>query len=112
MQFDIKKGYCCEDIREIVQGAADVNDVPLKYLPKFRYFVIMLCSAFEHTNKDVAFARLIAFCPWCGTQFPPSLGDVYYEVLRAEFPHEDCDGTKPCLPKEFESDEWWKKRGL
>jgi hypothetical protein len=115
MNFNTKKGYCCKEIKKVVQGDKGTQETPVKYLPKFRDFVIMNCPNYEHNNASQRFCRPILYCPWCGAQFPPSLGDKYYEILEAEFPHEDCGQSGVpgiCIPHEFTSDEWWKKRRL
>jgi hypothetical protein len=76
------------------------------------------------------------YCPFCGAEFPSDLGekwsDVIWEELGPEYliesraafqkllckhqgkeyiPDPDLPKAKP-LPKEFKTDEWWKKRGL
>jgi hypothetical protein len=115
MNFNIKKGYCCNNIKEIVQKHDDMEETPIKYIPKFRNFVVMDCSKESHSSNEQRFGRPILYCPWCGAKFPPSLGDKYYEILEAEFPHDNCEQDNVpgiCFPHEFASDEWWKKRGL
>jgi hypothetical protein len=50
----------------------------------------------------------IGFCPWCGTKLPESK-----QVLRVETM--ESSGHSPFddeIPEEFQTDEWWKKRGL
>ncbi len=115
MNFNIKKGYCCSDIKEIVEGHVDAREVPIKYIPKFRDFIVMNCSKEQHSASEQRFGRPIQYCPWCGAKFPPSLGDMYYEILDKEFPHDACEQEGVpgvCFPYEFASDAWWKKRGL
>ncbi len=53
------------------------------------------------------------FCPWCGKKMPKDLWDRWYdeiEKLGFELPLEPDDYDK--IPKEYMTDEWWKKRGL
>jgi len=56
-----------------------------------------------------------AFCPWCGSQLPHSLRHELIDIIETEYkldvPIFEVKGNK-LLPKEFETDEWWKKRGL
>ena len=50
----------------------------------------------------------LRYCPWCGTQLPPTKRDEWYRVLREmgfSDPGEDS------IPDEFESDQWWRIRG-
>ncbi len=47
-------------------------------------------------------------CPWSGKQFPSSLRDTYFDILEAM----GLDPWEEEIPEEFESDAWWKARGL
>lgn len=54
--------------------------------------------------------QCISFCPWCGSRLPDDLRDKWFnemEVLGID-PHREARK----IPKEFKTDEWWKKRGL
>ncbi len=56
---------------------------------------------------------LIEYCMFCGKKLPLSLRDKWLDILENEYglewPH-SLDSKK--VPKEFLTDEWWKKRGL
>lgn len=56
----------------------------------------------------------IWYCPWCNTQLPLRVRDVYFKILEEEYDiNDDTDQEQMNrLPPEFETDEWWKKRGL
>jgi hypothetical protein len=57
----------------------------------------------------------MAFCPWCGKKFSESLREKFFKVLELEYGIITDIGdykTRPDVPKEFQTDEWWKKRGL
>jgi hypothetical protein len=59
-------------------------------------------------NKRIA--QEIAFCPWCGSKLPVNLTNLRGQIVFDEFKLDSFDD--PRLPKEFKTDEWWKKRGL
>jgi hypothetical protein len=82
-------------------------DIPLNYQPVFRRYIIPLIG-------PTADFQQIFFCPWCGIKLPESLEEIYYEILEKE--HGIAQGldiqNDRRIPKEFKSNEWWKKRGL
>jgi hypothetical protein len=68
---------------------------------------------------DVALPEIqyIGFCPFCGKGLPEMLEneflDTIYEELGQEFlPKDWTTESREHLPPEFQTDEWWKKRGL
>jgi hypothetical protein len=93
----------------------DYNDIPLYYSPSIRAFFILTCPK-EHEHKgDIRRpAYFIQFCPWCGSKFPKDLADEKADILQKEHTHNDahCAHDDGCFPQEFNTDEWWKKRGL
>jgi hypothetical protein len=72
-------------------------------------------SVYVHRNTKLSV--VISYCPFCGSKLPKELIDekdeTIYRELGAEYLTDD-DGNPPIkeLPEEFNSDEWWKKRGL
>jgi hypothetical protein len=51
----------------------------------------------------------ISYCPFCGTELPESKRDMWFDTL------EKLGYDSPLsqeLPPEFQTDEWWRKRGL
>jgi hypothetical protein len=52
----------------------------------------------------------IFHCPWCGAKLPENLGDKWFEEVEKALGTDDFEPRN--APKEFKSDEWWKKRGL
>ena len=52
------------------------------------------------------------YCPWCGFKLPTSLRDEWFHILRTEYGLDNPCDDKRKIPKEFKSDEWWKKRKL
>lgn len=56
---------------------------------------------------------IIYYCPWCGVKLPDSLGDEWCKIVKEKFGYDavSADEWKK-LPKEFKTEEWWRKRGL
>jgi hypothetical protein len=82
------------------------------YEPIWRFFSSPLGLS-QDNGVDVS----IHFCPFCGEKFPTELGDKWDEVLRKELGEyqareESFDDFLRRLPPEFQTDEWWRKRGL
>jgi hypothetical protein len=105
MSINVEKvmrlSYCC--------GALNYQEedkyCPVKYSKKWREYSI---QDFSSTSKS-----LMRFCPNCGTRLPSSLRDVWFDILEQEYGLNDpMDEDKKKIPKEFLTDEWWKKRGL
>lgn len=81
--------------------------VTVLYLSHFREYSIYL--------KDGVIAQNIFYCPWCGVKLPGDLRDEWVEILEQEYRIDNPFFIKMeggDLPKEFLSDEWWKKRNL
>lgn len=85
----------------------DDEQVPVRYSPKVREYSLPL-------NNKRGVSQGFDYCPWCGTKLPDSLRQEYFSILREEYSVEDPldPRDKHKIPKEFENDEWWKKRGL
>ena len=112
-----KTGHCCKDMDYFLNE----QKVLIYYNPIFREYFTSLRS-----YKDGK--HVIYYCPWCGEKFSPSLIDKYIETLSDEYnicfdpptgkyfniQSEDFDLPDEAedIPKEFKSNEWWKKRGL
>ncbi len=96
--------YCCNRMNL----AAEDKDNPVRYNPIFREYCVKLIP-------NAIIAELINACPWCGYKFPKPLIEQFFEIVETEYGIEDgyleiFKNKK--LPKEFHSDEWWKKRKL
>ena len=78
--------------------------VAIAYSAKFREYYIEL-------NNGTDAVQLINYCPWCGSKLPEVLGNVFFETLEKEY-NIEADLELKNIPHEFQSDEWWKKRGL
>jgi len=106
----IKNKHCCERIRLWIKNP----DCPFVYVPHDRYYGITVPKWYLRKN-EVDFAYANTFCPSCGTKFPSDLSSVRYEILKNEYGIEDSPFNKKqkkLIPKEFKTEEWWRKRGL
>lgn len=85
-----------------------VNDqrVQIGYNPVTKDYFIPLLH-----NCKITSLQCLFYCPWCSKKLPTGLR---FEVLEKEYGLDDPDSKeqKLLIPKEFETDEWWKKRGL
>ena len=60
----------------------------------------------------------IAFCPFCGAKLPPPLDpeDTIMKEYGEDYVRYNFEPEYKSLPKkirkEFDTDKWWKKRGL
>lgn len=96
------KGFhCCLRFeRELLD-----NGSLLLYSSKYREYGIKI-------PESPAFIE-IDYCLFCGKSFPGSLGDEWLNILEYDYKLEWPDSKdKDQVPKEFLTDEWWKKRGL
>ena len=92
--------FCCEDMSYAVANLR----TSVTYRPIDRRFII---------EGDLGLE--IDYCPWCSTKLPKNLREEWFEVLEIEYGIETDVGEardRPDIPKEFWTDEWWKKRGL
>lgn len=93
--------HCCQLMTKFV---ADPR-VDVEYLEYSRgYYVDMGPEADE----------FILYCPFCGSKLPENLHKKWLEVLKKEYGLDDplSDEQKDKITEEFNSDEWWRKRGL
>lgn len=89
--------HACESIQMFLED----RRVPIEYNPIMREYDILLRHSSARQGID--------YCPWCGTKLPESLRDLYFETLEKLFGE---DFSRDNAPTEFQSDEWWKNRGL
>jgi hypothetical protein len=126
------KQFCCNSLR--IFSTYRSNPEPgalILYSPVSRSYSIPIGSS-EEKGTDVS----IEYCPFCGTKFPCDLNEKWCEVIRTELGEDYLPDSKvefekflcektgekympdpnrpipKSLPKEFKTDEWWKKRGL
>jgi uncharacterized protein DUF6980 len=100
-----KTMHCCELMDNFLE---DIR-ILLFYSPVYReYFIPLL-----YKGKTTAIQCLI-YCPWCGKKLPEDLRNKYFEILEKEYGLDDPrkKEQEKLVPKEFKTDEWWKKRNL
>ncbi len=87
------------------------NRVSIGYSKRFNSYYIDIKNSLQ-ASQD------IYYCPWCGSKLPEDITDLYYlEISKAlNIDIEELDllneEVQKKLPKEFKTDEWWRKRGL
>ena len=94
-----KTKHCCGQITRYL-GDPRIN---IHYCSKFREYATHL------TNSPAK--QCYFYCPWCGSKLPESLRDEYFDILKKEYNIVAAIFTED-IPEEFQTDEWWKKRGL
>jgi hypothetical protein len=69
---------------------------------------------YERVTRTFSIGRfVITNCPFCGKEFPKELGLEWIHLVEEKFGEEFLRPPKMYeLPEEFQTDEWWKKRGL
>jgi hypothetical protein len=115
----VKRVYCCNMTKSImeraVNGGKAYGSMPIDYDPSIRWFYLRACDwDHSHMGKNVKDGFDLIYCPWCGTKFSKCLKEKKAQVLHAEYPalQGSCSDAAPIFPAEFQTDEWWKKRGL
>ena len=103
--------FCCKKLaEELREGAPLSHKKVLIYDAPRRAFGL----SYDGTMKVY---QPIEYCPFCGNKFAKDLIEEYWEYLISDagaeyYPSDDnYDPNRP-LPIEFQTDEWWKKRGL
>jgi hypothetical protein len=93
--------YCCGSLEYQIESVL----CPVGYSKQWREYSI---RDFKSTSVS-----LMMFCPNCGTKLPSSLRDQWFDILEKEYGLEGpIEEDKKQIPKEFLTDDWWKKRGL
>src|SRR5690348_5911143 len=95
--------HCCEYMTDALLE----KKIYVGYGPRYREYFIYDKSGFNN-------GYLLWHCPWCAKKLPSSVRDQWFEVLEKEYNLDDpwSDEQEKLVPKEFTTDEWWKKRGL
>ena len=98
---DYKGPHCCLTMD---RGLVSDTNV-LAYSPDFREYGIKIPKTTGYIGID--------YCMFCGKKLPIPLRHEWFDILEKEYGLErPCTGDKKKVPKEFLTDEWWKKRGL
>ena len=88
---------------------ADAGTTRVTYLPMIREYVVYQRFSLEPADNQKFY--VMDFCPFCGAKLPERLDEKLTEILKNEYGLESWKDYKKA-PKEFKTDEWWKKRGL
>lgn len=100
-----RRDFCCDVLyNHLVGPDGDGCEINFIYFPDTRDYAI------PYKARRGGGHQLIHFCPWCGSNLPETLGSKMMEILRCEYGIKTYE--RKDLPKEFRTDEWWKKRGL
>lgn len=104
-----KKNYngphCCLSTHLAVDKSDPENISPDYYNPKFRAYYLKAVRGHG--------AEQIYFCPRCGKKYPKELSEEWFDILEKEYHINDpLSNYREQAPTEFDTDEWWKKRGL
>ena len=101
------KPHCCDQMTEHANFTCadcvdpyECPDTLISYISRFDEYGIII-----HDGGTSSIS--ISYCPWCGTKLPDSKRDLWFATL------EEMGFDDPCeqdIPKEFETDEWLKKR--
>ena len=98
---DYKGPYCCLTMDA---GLASKGTI-LNYSQKYREYGVKV-------PKSTG-CMLMDYCMFCGKKLPLSLRDEWYDTLENEYRLESpMEEDRKKVPKEFWTEEWWKKRGL
>ena len=92
--------HCCLAMKT----AVDCKYSPIIYEPYIREYVIL--------DKSGIGAAYMTFCCNCGIELPKCLSDEWYAIMEEMFGEDPYGKYKEKAPKEFLTEEWWRKRGL
>lgn len=103
-----KTQHCCKWMDLFLKDPR----VAIVYWPCFRVYAI----PFLQKGKCISYVTkgsALDHCPWCAKKLPKNLTDEWFATLEKEYNLNDPDSKEQqrLVPKEFKTDEWWKKRG-
>jgi hypothetical protein len=96
-----------------MESILERGDSALIYRPNIRSYQIR--EIINYKKKiSIGASNAITYCPWCASKLPESLGDELDEILAREFNITEIWDPEQAkrIPAEFQTDAWWKKRGL
>lgn len=82
----------------------DDGKTAIGYNNKFREYYIEM-------KKSNGY-QIIRYCPWCGQVLPPSLREIWFDIMENEFGVVDVIDDYKKIPPQFNSDAWWIERDL
>ena len=113
--------FCCKKMHyEILlfdHHVLDVYEMPISTIWYER--ASRSYNIFQYTERGYwSGGTSIQYCPWCGKKLPKELdpwNTIYNEYGEDYVKYPGDPGYKelpPEVKKEFETDEWWKKRNI
>ena len=97
-----KLSNICDGMDELINGE-DKGMTRTSYLSQIRSYIFYPKGREDFEAMD--------YCPFCGAKLPDRLDNKLTEILQKEYGLESWKDYKKA-PKEFHTDEWWRKRGL
>lgn len=94
MKSDLK---VCAELKRAIEDPSS----PFQYLPQVNEFGV------DYIDGGTSM-QLIEYCPFCGGKLPESKRDLFFEAIE-ELGIEYELGKNDQLPKDFQSDKWWRK---
>jgi hypothetical protein len=93
--------HCCTYMAKDIENSF----CPIRYVKKYREYLVEL--------RESTGGITMKYCYNCGAKLPESLRDMWGDILEQEYGLKYPLGMdKNKVPKEFLTNEWWKKRGL
>jgi hypothetical protein len=105
--------FCCENME--IKALESKTSTELSW-KSIEFDIVTRSFAIYFYMMDIS-TLVIAHCPFCGAKLPNHLIDERWNTILDELgpeylPDDDGNPPKKELPPEFQTDEWWKKRGL
>lgn len=86
--------HCCKQMDYLL----DEGKISVVYIASYRKYSMQV--------NRLKFEK-IEYCPWCGSKFPNSLQNIYFESLK-QFGIYDPVREMDKIPNEFKDDTWWR----
>jgi hypothetical protein len=100
-QLGYKGPHCCLTM----DAELESQETVLKYNPWYREYGVKIPKSIR--------VMLMDYCMFCGKKLPSSVRRQWFDILKEEYELESpMEEDKKKIPREFWTDEWWKKRGL
>ena len=99
ISYNLKHYYCCQLMEKFT---VDYR-VGIDYYSVYREYYLDTTSLLKQT---------INYCPFCGSKLPKGLSEEYFNILEKNYKIYNIEENEKNIPREFKSDQWWKKRNL
>lgn len=94
----------CSEFSWFLKGGKKEGMTSIIHIPNIRTYAIL-------NKKEYGGFEPMDYCPFCGAKLPERLDSKLTEILQKEYGLTSWRDYKKA-PKEFHTDEWWKKREL